>query len=137
MAAVDVTSVVSLPLGRAALCLDCERVFELGPETAPCCGAREWYPLERFFVASGERRLVRVGDVIHEAGNGLTPARVRAERLIEALEEYLALGLARGPAYLKLCLVHARRIVEAIDETMRRLRALSGERDEPGKDATR
>lgn len=126
MTGADVAAVVSMPLSRAALCLECEHVFELGPAAAPCCGAREWVLIERFFIAGGERQLVRAADVLHEAGNGLTPARVRAERLAVALEEYLGLGIARGPAYLKLCLVHAHRIVEAIDETMRRLRALGG-----------
>lgn len=121
---------VTIPLARAALCLECSHVFALGVDAAPCCGAREWFLLERFFEADGERTLVNHGDVLHEAGNGLTPARVRAERLVEVLEQYVDSGIARHPEFQRLAIVHGRRVVEAIDETLRRLRALGGARRE-------
>jgi hypothetical protein len=122
----DVAVVVTIALARAVLCLDCERVFEIGSHACPGCGGRVWYPLERFFTGGAERKLVRLHDVVHEAGNGLTPARVRAERLSDGLKEYVALGMARNALYITHCQAHADRIVEAIDETMRRLRALGG-----------
>lgn len=37
-----------LPLKRLALCLDCEKCFELGAEACPGCGSRTWITLARF-----------------------------------------------------------------------------------------
>ena len=38
-----------LPLKRLALCLDCEKCFELGAAACPACGSRTWTTLSRFF----------------------------------------------------------------------------------------
>ncbi len=38
-----------LPLGRLALCLDCETCFEVGADTCPACGSRMWASVARFF----------------------------------------------------------------------------------------
>lgn len=37
-----------LPLRRLALCLDCEKCFELGAAACPACGSRTWITLARF-----------------------------------------------------------------------------------------
>ena len=37
-----------LPLRRLALCLDCEKCFELGAAACPGCGSRTWMTLSRF-----------------------------------------------------------------------------------------
>jgi hypothetical protein len=37
-----------LPLKRLALCLDCEKCFELGAEACPACGSGTWITLARF-----------------------------------------------------------------------------------------
>jgi hypothetical protein len=37
-----------LPLRRLALCLDCEKCFELGAATCPGCGSGTWTTLARF-----------------------------------------------------------------------------------------
>ena len=39
---------VHLPLTRLALCLDCEKCFELGAAACPSCGSRTWMTLARF-----------------------------------------------------------------------------------------
>ncbi len=129
MADVTAPAVVSVPLNRAALCLDCEAVSALavvGADTAlhqvkacPTCASENRVPLERFFFGVEDRVVVRLDDVEHEVGNGLTPARVRAEKLIEALADF-----GSHPIIRRLATVHAQRIIHAIDETMRRVRAL-------------
>ena len=35
------------PLRRLALCLDCEKCFELGAEACPACSSRTWITLSR------------------------------------------------------------------------------------------
>jgi len=37
-----------LPLGRLALCLDCETCFEVGLDACPACGSRMWASVARF-----------------------------------------------------------------------------------------
>jgi hypothetical protein len=37
-----------LPLGRLALCLDCETCFEVGSDPCPACGSRMWASVARF-----------------------------------------------------------------------------------------
>jgi hypothetical protein len=37
-----------LPLRRLALCLDCEKCFELGATACPACGSGTWITLARF-----------------------------------------------------------------------------------------
>ena len=37
-----------LPLKRLALCLDCEKCFELGAAACPGCGSGTWTTLARF-----------------------------------------------------------------------------------------
>jgi len=37
-----------LPLGRLALCLDCETCFEVGLDACPACGGRMWASVARF-----------------------------------------------------------------------------------------
>lgn len=41
-----------VPLKRLALCLDCERCFELGAAACPGCGSRTWITLARFLEGS-------------------------------------------------------------------------------------
>ena len=36
-----------LPLGRLALCLDCETCFEVGLDACPACGGRMWASVAR------------------------------------------------------------------------------------------
>lgn len=40
-----------LPLKRLALCLDCEKCFELGAAACPACGSGTWIILARFLEA--------------------------------------------------------------------------------------
>ena len=44
-----------LPLGRLALCLDCETCFEVGSDPCPACGSRIWASVARFL----DRRYTR------------------------------------------------------------------------------
>ena len=37
-----------LPLGRLALCLDCEATFEIRMASCPACTSRTWVPVARF-----------------------------------------------------------------------------------------
>ena len=37
-----------VPLKRLALCLDCEKCFELGATACPACGSGTWIALARF-----------------------------------------------------------------------------------------
>jgi len=39
---------LQLPLGRLALCLDCDTCFELGADPCPACGGRVWASVARF-----------------------------------------------------------------------------------------
>ena len=41
-----------VPLKRLALCLDCERCFELGAAACPGCGSRTCITLARFLEGS-------------------------------------------------------------------------------------
>ena len=41
-----------LPLKSVALCLDCERCFELGSPVCPACGSETWTALARFLRPS-------------------------------------------------------------------------------------
>jgi len=41
-----------LPLGRVALCLDCETCFDLGIERCPACGSRMSASVARFLARS-------------------------------------------------------------------------------------
>lgn len=41
-----------LPLKRLALCLDCEKCFELGAAACPACGSGTWITLARFLEGS-------------------------------------------------------------------------------------
>jgi len=41
-----------LPLGRLALCLDCEMCFEVGPGACPACGSATWIPIASFLERS-------------------------------------------------------------------------------------
>jgi hypothetical protein len=43
-----VTSGLHLPLRRAALCMDCDEVFEMGDGGCPACGSKTWSTLARF-----------------------------------------------------------------------------------------
>jgi hypothetical protein len=38
---------LNLPLGRLALCLDCETCFEVGADACPACGSRMWASVAR------------------------------------------------------------------------------------------
>lgn len=52
---------IHLPLGRVALCLDCEQCFDLGHDVCPACGSGTWTPIARFLKAkhlAESRRLV-------------------------------------------------------------------------------
>jgi hypothetical protein len=40
-----------LPLGRTALCLDCETCFEIGTDRCPVCGSGTWASVARFLYA--------------------------------------------------------------------------------------
>jgi hypothetical protein len=46
-------STLHLPLGRLALCLDCETCFEVGTDACPACGSRMWASVACFL----DRRL--------------------------------------------------------------------------------
>ena len=39
---------LQLPLGRLALCLDCDTCFELGVDQCPACGGRVWASVAHF-----------------------------------------------------------------------------------------
>jgi hypothetical protein len=37
-----------VPLGRVALCLDCDSCFKIGYDACPACGSRAWALVARF-----------------------------------------------------------------------------------------
>jgi hypothetical protein len=43
-----------LPLGRAALCLDCEACYSIEEPACPACGSRTWTLLARFLAERNE-----------------------------------------------------------------------------------
>jgi len=43
-----------LPLGRIALCLDCETCFEIGTDPWPACGSGTWASVARFLYRRGD-----------------------------------------------------------------------------------
>jgi hypothetical protein len=101
--------VVGFNLKDGALCVQCDHVFLFpGRATCPSCTSAAWIPLSNFF-ASRPTGLVALADVLHHAGNGLTVARVVAQRLADEARDLRA---------------EARKVVVAIDDTMDRLRAL-------------
>lgn len=114
---------VVMPLEHAALCLDCERVFALGGETCPSCGGRQWVLLAKFFTGR-DRALVRHTDVLHHAGNGLQPAKARAQLIGRQLAEWIRTGVVRPAFVHEVVIAHVERIAQSVDETMERLRAL-------------
>ena len=119
---------VTLELRAAMLCLDCDTLFAVGPERCPACAGGQWRPLERFFAERARRPALE--EVLHHAGNGLTPARIRAELLARTLAFYVDVGFARNPEFLRLAIRRAHEVLEAIDMTMTRLRALAPPTDE-------
>jgi len=48
-------STLQLPLGRVALCLDCETCFEVGSDACPACGSRIWASVARFLDRRHDR----------------------------------------------------------------------------------
>jgi hypothetical protein len=56
-----VPAAIHLPLGKLALCLDCEECFVVGPKTCPACGSGTWSPLARFLDLGSGLRASRVG----------------------------------------------------------------------------
>jgi len=48
MNAQDTANALRLPLGRLALCLDCETCFEIGTDPCPVCGSATWASVARF-----------------------------------------------------------------------------------------
>jgi hypothetical protein len=44
----DTVRTSHLPLGRIALCLDCDACFEIGTNPCPACGSRTWASVARF-----------------------------------------------------------------------------------------
>lgn len=123
---------VGLPLERAALCLDCNRVVGLERDLCPACASPSTVPLHRFLerpavvhwrqaLAGGDVQ-VSLQEVLHHAGNGLTPARVHAEQLLPLLE---AVALTRNAGLDAAARGRVERIIRSIDETMQRLTALA------------
>jgi len=118
---------------RAVLCLDCEGVFPVRPQGCPRCAAETFVPLKRFLSQQSsaawigrrtvdEARQVRLADVLHHAGNALTPGRAYAERLIGLVEIASSTGYTQ---FLKLAASYGERIVTSIDNAMDRLYALA------------
>lgn len=123
---------IALHLENAVTCLDCSRIFPFGVTRCPSCTSASWVPIEHFLrspaVAAWRRRavdeeaVVKIRDVLHHAGNGLSPALLIAERLGDALR---TLTIARVPGVPQLAVSYAERIVIAINRTMDRLYALT------------
>ncbi len=121
----------ALHVQNAVICLDCEALFPIGPEACPKCASASFLPLERWLTAAAPRawshapvdgtRLVSFADVLHHAGNGLTPAMANAEQLVEALT---VLAAGKVPGVARLAVARAQRIVTAIHQTMERLHQL-------------
>jgi hypothetical protein len=61
---------IHLPLGRLALCLDCDECFEIGYSMCPACGSETWTPLARFLeiVPAGSARPSREGGLQKRLG---------------------------------------------------------------------
>lgn len=123
---------VGVPIERAALCLDCNTIVRLEADACPACGSATTVPLHRFLerpavvhwrqaLAGGDVQ-VSLQEVLHHAGNGLTPARVHAEQLLPLLE---AVALTRNAALDAAARGRVERIIRSIDDTMQRLTALA------------
>jgi len=50
----DTVRTFHLPLGRTALCLDCDTCFEMGAGPCPACGSRTWVSVARFLYRRHE-----------------------------------------------------------------------------------
>jgi hypothetical protein len=124
MSLTETLPLAGVPMKEAAFCIDCEMVFRVGPASCPFCASAAWIALERFFLER-PAGVVALEDVLHHAGNGLAPARVFAERAAQVLEAYLELGLAPHGFLQRAVVRLTRRSVDAIDDTMRRLRGLA------------
>ena len=48
----------AVPLGRLALCLDCEMCFDVALSACPVCASRTSVPVSRFLERSSSRVLV-------------------------------------------------------------------------------
>jgi hypothetical protein len=72
-------------------------------------------------------RLVLLSEVLHHAGNGLAPARIRAELLRDWLETLDILVPRSCHDLVQIALSDATEVLSAIDTTMARLRALEEE----------
>ena len=69
-------SAVHIPLGRVALCLDCDACFDLGYQRCPACGSGTWSSMSRFIHAQveafGAPCMERAAaDITHKAFSGV------------------------------------------------------------------
>ena len=70
------------PVGRLALCLDCEVCFEIGPEKCPACGSQTWSPLSRFIGDTSDKAVVKAVEALVEEVRGISAARSSAQHLL-------------------------------------------------------
>ena len=70
------------PVGRLALCLDCEVCFEIGPEKCPACGSQTWSPLSRFIGDTSDKAVGRAVEALVEEARGISAARNGAQHLL-------------------------------------------------------
>jgi len=70
------------PVGRLALCLDCEVCFEIGPEKCPACGSQTWSPLSRFIGDTSDKAVVKAVEALVEEVRGISATRSSAQHLL-------------------------------------------------------
>ncbi len=122
----------------AMFCPDCDGCFEVGVRACPKCANAAVVPLATFLTArstlpprdsaaalTGDHTRVFYEDVLHHAGNGLTPARVYAQHIAEDIELRGRIGPHFDERLEQRIARDAWRIVEAVDATITRLRALA------------
>ena len=70
------------PVGRLALCLDCEVCFEIGPEKCRACGSQTWSPLSRFIGDTSDKAVVKAVEALVEEVRGISATRSSAQHLL-------------------------------------------------------
>ncbi len=70
------------PVGRLALCLDCEVCFEIGPVKCPACGSETWSPLSRFIGDTSDKAVVKAVEALVEEARGISAVRNGAQHLL-------------------------------------------------------
>jgi hypothetical protein len=124
-----------IALDYAMLCLDCDVSFDLRAfAECPRCGRGRAVLLAKFLQERPAvdvspyidgAQLVPLGEVLHHAAHGLSPARVHAALIVDAVDLRGRIGPSFPDKLEQIIARAGRRVAASVDDTMTRLRALA------------